>query len=71
MPNFELIKSHIQDVERDIRPPMASAITLPVLVDGKQAVVYVCTSPFLADRQASREQLIDIAERLMISKSAD
>lgn len=44
-------------LERDIRPPMQSAITIPVLIDGEDVgvVVYVARTPFLSSANLSRE----------------
>lgn len=43
-----LDKSHVDEVERNISPPMGLAITIPVdgLPGGGSVYVYVCSSPF-------------------------
>lgn len=43
-----LLKSGLNEIEHNIRPPMKSCITLPVSIDGRDygIVVYVAMSPF-------------------------
>ncbi|MFI5222759.1 MAG: hypothetical protein ACHQX3_00715 [Nitrospirales bacterium] len=65
MNEFSLSKSNLT-IERDITPPMGAAITLTVLVDGKDVglSIYVGRSSF---RPGNSDYLIrQIADRLML-----
>jgi hypothetical protein len=63
---MQLDKSHIDQVEHNISPPMALAITLPVDDVNSGICVYVVASPF-SERVATAKQLKDVAERLMLN----
>ena len=63
---IELSKSGLLNgLERDIRPPMKSVITLPVKIDGKDhgIVVYVAMSPFA-------EETHELPSSVLIAKIA-
>jgi len=59
---FQVERSHLDDVEHDIAPPMAMAITMPLNAD--DAILYLATSPFRA-RRSGEEHLIKLAERIV------
>mgnify|MGYP001577500704 CR=1 FL=1 len=68
---MKLDKSNLNRVERNISPPMALAITLPVHVVGpvhNGMVIYVAASPF-CEKAATAEQLKDVARRLTLHSS--
>lgn len=58
---FKLDRSHLDDVEHDIAPPMAMAITVPL--DGDDVTMYLATSPFRA-RKSGEDHLIAVAQRV-------
>lgn len=49
--NIILNKSHLTDIEHDIRPPLSCAVTLPVIIDGQDSgiCVYVAATAFRPD----------------------
>jgi len=70
---MKLNKEHLKQVDRNISPPMAAAITIPVEVDGRDngIAIYVMVSPFaLMSNHQTAEQVIpkltEIAERLKL-----
>jgi hypothetical protein len=73
---YEVNPIGLNRLERDIAPPMNGAITIPVKVDGKQAIIYVCRSPFftqpgnvISDRDL-KALAVNIASRLTEPKPA-
>jgi hypothetical protein len=66
--NMELDKNHLDQVERDIRPPMRKAITIPVEnvftdMPGNAVVIYVAEGAF-SQTNISDEVLQRIASKL-------
>jgi hypothetical protein len=68
MTDFNLDKTHTDNVERNIAPPLARAITVPVLIDGKDTgvVIYVGQSSF-REKVVSVSVLQKIADSLSLS----
>ena len=62
---MKLDKSNLNRVERNISPPMALAITLPIN-DG--IAIYVAASHF-CEKATTAEQLKDVARRLTLHSS--
>ena len=71
---MRLDKSNLNRVERNISPPMALAITLPItdaaakLPQDFGVVIYVAASSF-CEKKATAEQLKDVARRLTLQSS--
>lgn len=64
--DFSIDRSHEEDVEHNLRPPFAQAITLPVLIDGEDVgiALYIVESAF-SQRLATlsvRNSLLKIAK---------
>lgn len=66
--NIDINVAGLTCVERNIAPPMRDAVTIPMTVDGRELIVYVCTSPFGDMNSATRAtpaHVVELARHLV------